>query len=398
MSDSFDVEITAMGGRAEGLAMRAGERIFVPFALPGEKLRVLASDGRARIEAILAPSPDRIASFCPHFTLCGGCQLQHWRPEPYRQWKRELVVDALSRAGLDVPIAELVDAHGQGRRRVTFHATSETAGFSGWKSHDIHPIDMCPILVPALAAAPQIAADIGRLLGKCDVAITATDTGLDVAIRTKSRGKPNLAPLASKHDLARLSRDGEILSLRRQPNLQIGLAPVDLPVDGFLQPTSAGETALSALVVEGVGKAKRVADLFSGVGPFALRVAEFAQTFAADSHGAAIAALDKAMQATPGLKRLGAETRDLVRDPLLAAELARFDAVIFDPPRAGAEAQARELAKSKVKRIVAVSCDPHTFSRDAAILTAGGYTLEKVTPLDQFRYTSHVECVGMFKR
>ena len=394
-----ELQITGMGGRGEGIAELPEGKVFVPFSLPGETLRVHVEGQRGEIEEIVAPSPERIDPFCPHFTRCGGCQLQHWSAAPYRDWKRGLLVAAMERAGIDAEIGELVDAHGAGRRRVTLRATPQGAGFTAWKSHDLEVIEACPILVPELAQAPEIAMAASRLMGaNAEALITASATGLDLALTSKLKSKPDFAALARKYDLARVALNGEILILRRQPIAEIGAARLELPVMPFLQPTLAGEEALSGLVAGALESAKRVADLFSGAGTFALRLAKNSQVYAVDSDKLAVAACDKALQATAGLRRIGSEQRDLFRDPLLAKELERVDGLVCDPPRAGAGAQAREIARTRIKRVVAVSCDPASFARDAAILIAGGYRLTGLTPVDQFRHTAHLECVGVFRK
>ena len=235
-----------------------------------------------------------------------------------------------------------------------------------------------------------------------DIQLTATDSGLDVDVRgsgpLQSGTIAALARVAETHGLARLTRHGELVTQRVQPLLSIGRARVPLPPASFLQATAEGEAALARLVIEHVGKAKRVADLFAGVGTFALRLAERARVTAADSEAAAIQALQRAAAVTPGLKRIDAVSRDLFRRPFLPIELKGFDAVVFDPPRQGAEAQARELARSAVETVVAVACDPVTFARDVKILVGGGYRLVSVTPIDQFRYSHHVEVVGQLER
>jgi 23S rRNA (uracil1939-C5)-methyltransferase len=195
-----------------------------------------------------------------------------------------------------------------------------------------------------------------------------------------------------------LSLEGETLLMARPPVLRVGIATVELPTQGFLQATEAAEDALAGLVAKALGGTRMIADLFCGIGPFALRLAEGARVYAADSDAAAVAALGKAVRNTRGLKAVEYVRRDLFREPLSAIELSRFDGLVFDPPRAGAEAQAHDIAKSKVPVVVAVSCDPRTFARDASILVAGGYRLEGVTPVDQFAFSTHVELVGVFRR
>jgi 23S rRNA (uracil1939-C5)-methyltransferase len=395
-----DVTITGLGRRGEGIAEFEGKRLFVPLALPGERVAVEIEGERAQLAAVLEASAERIAPFCPHFGACGGCQLQHMGPEAYATFKRGLVVSALERAGLAVDVAPLVDAKGRGRRRVVLHARHEGSGFMHLRSHQVHDLDRCPITVPQLKQATAIGRAAYALAGECEVSLTASLTGLDVLVRAqrKSAKPEKLVPLAREFDLARLALNGEVVVQSRAPVVAMGRAKVELPVASFLQATEAAETVLAEQVVSLVGPAKNVADLFCGLGPFALRLAETARVTAHDSDKAAVAALGVAHRHTQGLKAIAAKPRDLFREPLTQFELADFDAVVLDPPRAGAEAQARELAKAKVRRLVYVSCDPVSFARDAAILVAGGYRLERVVPVDQFAFSAHVELVAGFSR
>ncbi|WP_196259859.1 class I SAM-dependent RNA methyltransferase [Pelagibacterium limicola] len=399
MTPAQTLEIIGLGHRGEGIAYVEGAPVFVPHTLAGETIIAEVSGNRGRLLDIVEPSPDRVAPFCPHFGRCGGCQLQHMAPSSYGAFKRDLVVSALAHAGVEADVAEPVIAHGTGRRRVTLHATRHGAGFMGLRSHDIHPIEACPILVPALVKAPEIAARIAALLGPCDVAFTVADTGLDVAIKGKGL-KPSaaIAELARRYDIARVSLNGEPLYSVRAPLLALGKAGVALPVAGFLQATAAAEAELATRVTDAARGLKSMADLFSGIGPFALRLAQIAPVFAADSDKAAIDALAKAVRTTTGLKPLSAECRDLFREPLTPFELNRFDCVVLDPPRAGAKAQVLELAKAKVKRVIYVACDPQSFGRDAAILVAAGYRIGTVTPVDQFAFSAHIELLAVFDR
>ena len=232
--------------------------------------------------------------------------------------------------------------------------------------------------------------------------MTATLSGLDVSVRAErkvlEREHANLAGFVSALKLARLSVNGEVIATAVPPRLRLGKAEVALPPGGFLQATLLGEETLARLVIEGVGKARHVADLFCGIGPFAFRLAERAKVDAFDNDRAAIAALDAAAKVTSGLKPVTSEVRDLFRAPLVPNEMKHIDAAVFDPPRAGAEAQARQLARQQVKTVVAVSCDAGTFARDAAILVEGGYKLKTVTAVDQFKWSSHVEVVAVFTR
>ncbi|HVY51971.1 MAG TPA: methyltransferase [Devosia sp.] len=347
------------------------------------------------------PEPeDRAEPFCPYFGACGGCALQHYGPAAYAALKKGLVETALRRAHVQAEVGALVLAHGDGRRRATLHARGAAVGYMQARSHKLLDISACPILVPALATrAVTLTRPIAATLGDCDVAYTATDTGLDVAVRTGRRFSPErLTLLAQRSGAARMSLNGETVIETRPPAVRMGKAVVEIPLASFLQATAEAEAALARLVIDGIGPARSIADLFCGLGPFALRLAERAKVHAFDADRAAIAALARAVNHTQGLKPVTAIARDLFREPLAPAELKAFDAVVFDPPRAGAEAQSRSLAKSSVSTVVAVSCDPGTFARDAAILSQGGYRLERVTPLDQFAWSMHVEIVGVFRR
>jgi 23S rRNA (uracil1939-C5)-methyltransferase len=351
--------------------------------------------------ALALPEPaDRIEPFCPYFGTCGGCMLQHFGPPSYMALKQELVEDALRRAHVETTVHPLIEAHGDGRRRATLHARGKTVGYMQARSHELLDITACPILVPTLQQrAPALTRAIAASIGDCDVAFTATDTGLDVAIKSEKRLKPErLTLLAQRAQVARMSLNGEVVLQSRAPAVRMGKAVAEIPITSFLQATAMAEETLAALVVKGIGTPKSVADLFSGLGPFTLRLAEAARVFAADSDRAGIAALQHAVRHTQGLKPVTAVVRDLFREPLVPTELNQYDAIVFDPPRAGAEAQARELAKSKLKTIVGVSCEPKTFARDATILVAGGYRLVEVTPVDQFAWSMHVELVGVFRR
>jgi 23S rRNA (uracil1939-C5)-methyltransferase len=321
------------------------------------------------------------------------------------------VSEALAQAGLDAPVDELVDAHGDGRRRAVFHARRGTrdvleVGFAALRAHHVVAIDHCPILAPGLKGSIEAAWAIAETLSgsrkPLDIQVTATDVGLDVDVRgsgplTAARAG-ELAQVAERHRLARLTRHGELIAQRAVPTVTMGRARVSLPAGAFLQATAAGEAALAKLVTTHCGAADKIADLFAGVGPFALRLAERAPVTAADNDADAIAAVRRAAAGTQGLKPIEPQLRDLFRRPFVPAELKAFDVVVFDPPRQGAQAQARELAAAPVPTVVAVSCNPATFARDARILVDGGYRLLQVTPVDQFLYSAHVELVARFER
>lgn len=403
--------VTRLGQRGDGVAETADGPVFVPFALPGESVRVVREGDRGQLVEILAPAASRIAAICPLFTRCGGCVAQHMDAALYAGWKRGQVETTLSRAGLATELAPLLDAHGEGRRRVTFHARrgedgQMRVGFMAARSHDLVEVEQCPMLAPGLVRAPAVAQHLAnRLRGSAkplDIQVTTSQAGLDVDIRGHGPAggalRRALTEAAERLDLARLALHGEIIVERRAPFHLMGAASVVPPPGGFLQATVAGEEALSALVLAALPKARRVADLFAGCGTFTLRLAQRMQVAAFESDKAAVQGLLRAAHRAQGLKPVTAEARDLFRRPLLEHEFAGLDAVVLDPPRAGAEAQIRRLAAAKVQRVVYVSCDPASFARDAGLLVAGGYRLERVTPVDQFRYSAHVELVGVFVR
>jgi 23S rRNA (uracil1939-C5)-methyltransferase len=406
--------IDRVGHFGDGVAVAGGQTVYVPYTLGGETVEVAPVAGhpdRRRLQSIECTSPERIAAFCPHFGVCGGCAIQHWQAERYRAWKRDLVIETLGQAKIACQVAPLIDAHGAGRRRITLHARMGThdvlkVGFAAASSHDIIPIDRCPILDSRLSGALDAGWAIAEPLitaGKpLDIQISATDNGLDVDVRGSgplaAKMIATLSGIAEQHRLARLTRHGELVLMRTPPTIAIGAARVMLPPGSFLQATLAGEEALAELVAAHCARARHIADLFCGVGPFALRLAAKARVSAFDNDTAAIAALQKAAMSTPGLKPIKAAVRDLFRRPLMPQELRDYDAVVFDPPRQGAQAQAKQLAASKIPVVVAVSCNAATFARDARSLIDGGYSIEGVTPVDQFRHTPHVELVARFMR
>jgi 23S rRNA (uracil1939-C5)-methyltransferase len=406
--------IDGLGARGDGIASSAAGAIYVPYALPGEIVEVDTWPGhpdRRNLLRVEAASAARITPICPHFGVCGGCQLQHWAAAPYLAWKREQVVTALRHAGIAADIGGILDAHGLGRRRAILPTRRLThdileVGYSALYAHRIIPIDRCPILAPGLDGAIDAAWAIAEALKPAakplDIQVTATDAGIDVDVRGSGPLTPQLtaalARVAETHGLARITRHGELVAQRAAPVIRIGRTTVTLPPGAFLQATVLGEETLARQVLDYVGAAKAVADLFAGVGPFALLLAERARVIAADSDEGAIDALRRAAGGASGLKPVTAERRDLFRRPFVAPELAGIDAVVFDPPRQGAEAQARELAKSRVPIVVAVSCNAATFARDVKILIDGGYRLGSVTPVDQFRYSAHVEIVARLTR
>ncbi len=406
-----ELQIERLGQRGEGIAHSEGKTVFVPYALAGETVLAEIDGERGQLIEILTPSPDRIAAICPYYGTCGGCAVQTLEASAYATWKRDLVVAMLKHARVEADVAPLVDAHGDGRRRATFHARygkpgEVDVGYMKARAHEIVAIEDCPILAPDMSGALPAARAIAKALkvsGKpLDILATATLTGLDIDVKGHGSLNPQqmdtLSAVAAVHDLARLSNHGLLVIERRPPLLHMGSADVAAPPGTFLQATEAGEIVLAETVREATAGKRRILDLFSGVGTFSLRLAETANVHAVDSDAAALAALARAAKNTPQLRPVTTEVRDLFRRPLVGTELDTYDAAIFDPPRAGAEAQAKALAASAVPLIVAVSCYPASFARDIGLLTAAGYELASVTPFDQFRYSTHVEIIGVLRK
>ncbi len=389
-----DIVIERMGEKGDGLS--AGHAY--PRTLPGETVSPMGK--------VIKPSPDRIVAFCPVFETCGGCKLQHWSHVPYSTWKTALLASALKARRLETEIKPMIDAHGQGRRRVSLHVREIEgqwlAGFMAEGSHTLVPIRACPILSPKMQNAPEIAAKFGPIFGDCDVAITLVDNGLDIAVKASrklaEKAIAQFAPLMRDHGIARIAVNGETRAQQAVPMVHMGKALVALPVGTFLQATSVGEDRLAALIVSYAKKSKKVLDLFSGAGPFTFRLAETCSVHAIDSDKPAIAALQAATRKLQGLKPITAEVLDLFRNPYTPMDFKEFDTVVLDPPRAGAEAQCRNIANSKLRRAIYVSCDVQSFARDAAVLVGGGFRLIEVTPVDQFKYSPHLELVACFSR
>ena len=406
--------IARLGHRGDGIADASDGPVYVPYTLPGEHVTVEPVAGhpdRRHLLHIEKPSNERVKPVCKHFGICGGCALQHWSLAEQHLWKRSLIVEALAQANVIAPVGDLIDAHGAGRRRAVFHARRGAhdvleVGFTAPRAHHVIAIDECPILAPGLAGALRSAWTVAEMLKPAakplDIQMTATDSGLDIDVRGSGMLDAGrmaaLARVAETHGLARLTRHGELVVQRAQPIVQVGRTHVPLPPGAFLQATAEGEAVLARLVLNYADKANNIADLFAGIGTFALRLAAKARVSAADNDDTMVKALQSAASKASGLKPVEARTRDLFRRPFVPSELKNFDAVVFDPPRQGAETQARELAKSAVPIVVAVSCDAATFARDARILLEGGYRLVIATPVDQFRYSHHVEIVAQFVR
>ena len=403
----IDIEIERLGSQGDGVAHHDGEPLYVPFGLPGERWRL-----HAGAFSQVTASADRREAICQHFLRCGGCMSQHMSDEVYAAWKEGIVAEAFRHRGIEVEIAPLARVKAGSRRRAYFgverKGSAVTLGFREEGQHKLVDLAECPVLDPlivqsvgALKAMARIAMrdrEGGRLL------VTRLDHGLDVAFENGRKDLPpldrgDLARLAGEARFIRLAVGGEVIMQSARPVLTVGGVEVEPPAGIFLQAVPEAEAMIIDLVMKALPKrAKSVADLFSGIGTLTFPLARRVAVTAYDSDKRAMAALSAATRHAQGLKPIDARVRDLFRDPLSVRELNAFDAVVFDPPRAGAAAQAERIAQSKVGTVIAVSCSAATLARDARTLIDGGYAIDKVRPIDQFLYSPHVEVVAVFRR
>ncbi|WP_018426802.1 class I SAM-dependent RNA methyltransferase [Hoeflea sp. 108] len=403
-------EIARLGAHGDGVVDANGGHIFIPFTLPGETVTASRDKDRAQLLAVLEASPERIEPACRHFTECGGCAIQHLEDGAYREWKRGLVAHALKARDIETPVGDLVACPPRSRRRAAFTArNTETGMHLGYNkafSHTLVDIEECPVLLPGIVEAAGTLRHLAGIIANTSkpfrFLVTSTESGFDVA--ASDCGKPTEAirraatDFVIKSKIARLSIDGEIIVEPVKPVLTFGTAVVTPPTGGFVQAVADAEQTMASLVTGHLRKAKKVADLYSGSGTFSLRLAANSEVHAVEGDAASLAALDRGFRFAGGLKRVTVERRDLDRRPMTFKELNAFDGIAFDPPRAGAEDQCKQIARSDVPYVAAVSCNPATLARDLSILIDGGYTLKSVTPIDQFLWSHHVEAVALLEK
>lgn len=397
--------IIRLGHHGDGIA---DGPVFAPSTLPGETVTGTLNGQRLSDIRIVTASPRRISPVCRHAKSCGGCQLQHADESYVAEWKQDVVQQALAAQGINTAFHPIITSPAQSRRRATLSVRrtkkGATAGFHGRASDVIVQVPDCqllhPSLLPALPMAEALAMIGASRKAELSVTVTRADAGLDVSV---TGGKPLDGPLraalgqfAERFGLARLHWDGEVVAMQHPPAQRFGRASVVPPPGAFLQATDSGEAALLGAVRRVTEGANRIVDLFSGCGTFSLPLAERAEVHAVEGDPEMVLAMDQGWRKAEGLKRVTHEARDLFRRPLLEDEFRRFDAAVLDPPRAGAEAQVKELAASGLPRIAYVSCNPVTFARDAKQLIGAGYSLNWVQVVDQFRWSSHIELVGEF--
>lgn len=402
------VSIESLGAQGDGIT---GDGLYVAGALPGERVDIDRAGDRGLLKAVREPSPHRTEPLCPHYRDCGGCVFQHGDDALVAEWKSALITRALAARGIEVPVMRpVLTSPPASRRRISVSARrgkkAIQIGFHAKASDQIVPISACivarPELVDALPALAELVPTAASRRSAVRIVLTATENGVDAAFfdakELDGPGRALLAGAANRAGVARLSWNGEPVVTRMPPVVRFGRARVLMTPGGFLQATEEGERALTGTVREIVGGARHVADLFCGMGTFTLPLAEQAEIRAFEGDASAIAALDRGWREAEGLRHVEATRRDLAHRPLLAREFRGIEAVVIDPPRAGARAQVETLAQSDVPVIASVSCNPATFARDSRILMDGGYRLDWIQPVDQFRWAAHVELVARFSR
>ncbi|WP_336278959.1 class I SAM-dependent RNA methyltransferase [Bartonella sp. CB175] len=393
-----------------GISNTLRDSVYVPFTLPGEIATIALHGKYGKLITLEKSSPERVDAICQHFENCGGCVLQHWRADAYRSWKRQLVVDALKKFGIDIFVSPLIECGYHSRRRITLTVIAtpkgHIIGFNRYLSHDVIELEECPVtrleIMSKLNDIKMLCALISNNIKRFHVTITSVENGLDVALNgcviQNEHIRQKMIHIALSRGIARLSVGGEVLVEQVKPLIHFGDVCIEFPTGGFLQATFEAESIMGNIILAHLKKAKNAVDLFSGVGTFALRMAKKVNVHAVENDEAALASLNRATRFATNLKTVTCEKRDLFRRPLSVKELKSFDMVVFDPPRAGAKEQVRELAKTAIPYVVAISCNPVTFARDLSILIAGGYTLEKVIPIDQFLWSPHVEIVAILRK
>ncbi len=422
---AFELTVEALGAAGDGIARAPdGGRVFIPLTLPGEHVRARPAGRRGQAllalpEAIVAPSPERIAPPCPHAGACGGCALQHWAAAPYAAWKRAKLVEALARAGFPgAPVGAIATSPPASRRRADLALRREGPrlhlGFHGRGAAAAEVVDLaaCTVLDPRLAALlGPLRARLGRLGAlrrEGSAVLNLLDTGPDLLLRTDGPLGPAdraaLAGLAAEAGIPRIAwasprGPAETAAQLGPATIRFGAATVTPPPGAFLQATPEGEAAIRAAVLAGLPDPlparAAIAELYAGIGTLTFPLADRAGRVAAfEGSAEAVAALSAA--AGQAGARVAAHRRDLARQPLLPKELAGFAAVVLDPPYAGAAEQLALIARARTPRVILVSCNPEALARDAAPLARAGYRVLAATPVDQFLWSPHLEAVVVF--
>jgi 23S rRNA (uracil1939-C5)-methyltransferase len=413
MTERITLDVQRLGAQGDGIADTSDGPVYISGVLPGERATVEVDGNRGLAIDILDRSPQRADPACQHFGVCGGCTAQHMAASLYVEWKRDMVRTAFAHRGLEPAIEEVVVVPAGSRRRATFAARRAQGevilGFHEEGSHRLVDLLACPVMMPPIERSIPALRQIAEVLlpaapaEPLRLSVTAATEGLDLALadlagKIEPAAQSRIAEIAIGAGIVRVSAANNLVMQSALPHLLLAGANVALPPASFAQATREAEEAIAAVLADATRRAKHVADLFCGLGTFTFGMARRARVLAVDGDRPALAALAAAAKATPGIKPVETRARDLMREPLSRMELGAFDAVVLDPPRAGAKAQAEALTRARVPVVCAVSCNPATLARDCRILVDGGYTIERVLPVDQFLWSPHVEAVAVLRR
>lgn len=406
-----ELKIDFVGHKGDGVAHLNNHAIYVPYTLEGETVAVEGSGPRREVTSIKEKSQDRIEPICQHFGACGGCQLQHMSERAYLDWKMGLVTEPLKRAGVTLTPDDMISFDDASRRKCVFNAQRTPQGmqlgFNEKASNEIVAIETCPVLVPEINNQLDNIRDLVNSVPTTKhplrVSVLVTKNGLDIAIEdAKPLSEAERQVLIKKtinHKFSRITVNLETLIKTAEPHIEIANTIVSPPPAAFVQALKQAEDDMADIVARFLKGCKQVADLYCGIGTFALKLAENSAVYAVEESGDALNSLDQAWRDTGGkLKQIKTEKRNLERRPVTFGELKKMDGLVFDPPRAGAELQCKQIAKSRVKKVAAVSCNPITLATDLEILITSGFTVKRIIPIDQFKYTPHVEVVVLLER
>ncbi len=411
--ENMRLKIDRIGHEGDGIAFNNEDIFYIPYVLAGEEIEAQIDGNRGQIVEIISKSDERIDAICPKFKTCGGCSLQHWQSKNILEWKSNTISSALNRVGINCEKVETIEAFASGRRRAKFNAKRVKGelsfGFMAARSHEIIDIDKCPILSPNLAnnilKIRELIRSLTQANEELEVLVTDCDNGIDVDITgLKPLSKYNrgeletLAKACENAKIARLTLNGEDAYFQTHPFVKIGNAIIELPAGAFLQATKTCENLIAQTMLKWAKGSKRAIDLFAGIGTFSVQIKDLCETNAYEIHQPSILALNKAAKSMAGGRTLKGFSRDLFRVPVSPLEMKNIDLVILDPARAGAEAQVKQLIRTKIPKIIYISCEPNSFARDAKILIDGGYKLKEVKGFDQFQFSTHVEMMGLFTK
>lgn len=412
--------IQRLGGLGDGVAVFEGQPVYIPYTLPQEKLRaeIVGVQGgvmRAALRDVLEPSPERQPPACQHFTQCGGCSLQHLSPAAYTRFKSQTVQALAARLGIAPEVVQPLYAVGAGSRRrvelkVSVAKGQVKLGFLAAHSHHLVDVTMCPVADPAISALlVPLRACLATLKHPSRILsaqLTALAAGVDMLLLVRERLKPvdieTLRAFASSCGLLRLVVQQEEAAQTLHgaaPQLALGGMELELPSGAFLQASSKAQSAMTALVLEGLQGCERIADLYAGCGAYSLPlVAQGAQVHAFEGAEPMVVALENTCRRYGLEQRLQTQQRDLVTHPLPVRELVGYDGAVINPPRGGALPQVQQLAASGLRKLVMVSCNPVTFERDMAVLISQGFVVASLTAIDQFYWSHHLELVAILHK